>query len=114
MALPPGCVWCSSHQSLFAPRQSFPRLPAPARNRPIAISHSAPATALRLPLKIGTSLSIVVSHPNAIHEAFTPGSVNRNTAPLGSFLSAHSRPPWPSMIDRQIDSPIPTPLDLVV
>ena len=29
-------------------------------------------------------------------------------------MSAHSRPPWASMIDRQIDSPIPTPLDFVV
>jgi hypothetical protein len=42
------------------------------------------------------------------------GKVNRNTAPRGAFASAHSRPPWASMIDRQIDSPIPTPLDFVV
>ena len=44
----------------------------------------------------------------------TPGKVNRNTAPRGSFASVHNRPPWASMIDRQIDSPIPTPLDFVV
>ncbi len=43
-----------------------------------------------------------------------PGKVNRNTAPCDAFMSAHSRPPWASMIDRQIDSPIPTPLDFVV
>jgi hypothetical protein len=27
---------------------------------------------------------------------------------------AHSRPPWASMIERQIESPMPMPLDLVV
>jgi hypothetical protein len=43
-----------------------------------------------------------------------PGKVNRNTAPRDAFMSAHSRPPWASMIERQIDSPIPTPLDFVV
>jgi len=43
-----------------------------------------------------------------------PGKVNRNTAPQDAFMSAHSRPPWAWMIDRQIDSPIPTPLDFVV
>ena len=42
------------------------------------------------------------------------GKVNLNTAPRGIFTSAHSRPPWALMIDRQIDSPIPTPLDFVV
>jgi hypothetical protein len=30
------------------------------------------------------------------------------------FAVAHSRPPWASMIERQIESPIPMPLDLVV
>jgi len=45
---------------------------------------------------------------------YAPGKVNWNTAPRGLFASAHSRPPWASMIDRQIDSPIPVPLDLVV
>jgi hypothetical protein len=35
-------------------------------------------------------------------------------APQGSFASAHSRPPWATMIDQQIDSPIPMPLDFVV
>jgi hypothetical protein len=50
-----------------------------------------------------------------IHDlACTAGKVNRNIAPGGSFASAHSRPPWASMIDRQIDSPIPTPRDFVV
>jgi hypothetical protein len=42
------------------------------------------------------------------------GKVNLNTAPRGSFASAHNRPPWASMMDLQIDKPIPTPLALVV
>jgi hypothetical protein len=33
--------------------------------------------------------------------------------PLDSFASANSRPPWASMMDPQIDSPMPTPLDFV-
>src|ERR1700693_4047789 len=35
-------------------------------------------------------------------------------APWGTFAVANSRPPWASMIERQIESPIPMPLDLVV
>ena len=35
-------------------------------------------------------------------------------APWGTSAVAHSRPPWVSMIERQIESPIPMPLDLVV
>ena len=35
------------------------------------------------------------------------------SVPLDSFASANTRPPWASMIDQQIDSPIPTPLDFV-
>ena len=42
------------------------------------------------------------------------GKVNRNMTPPGWFASAHSRPPWASMMDRQIDSPIPVPLSFVV
>src|SRR5712671_1258954 len=34
--------------------------------------------------------------------------------PWGTVAVAHSRPPWASTIERQIDSPIPMPLDLVV
>ena len=50
-----------------------------------------------------------------IHEFLSAmGKVNRNTAPRGSFSSTHSRPPCAPMMDRQIDSPIPTPLDFVV
>jgi hypothetical protein len=36
------------------------------------------------------------------------------TAPCGSAGVAQRRPPWRSIIERQIDSPRPTPLDLVV
>src|ERR1700692_1084465 len=35
-------------------------------------------------------------------------------APWGMVAVAHSRPPWASMIERQIESPIPMPPDLVV
>jgi hypothetical protein len=49
-----------------------------------------------------------------IHGLTLVGKVNWNTAPRGSFASAHSRPPWASMIDRQIDSPIPVPPVFVV
>jgi hypothetical protein len=33
----------------------------------------------------------------------TAGSVNRNTAPRGSLASVHKRPPWASMMDRQME-----------
>lgn len=35
-------------------------------------------------------------------------------APGPSLLNADIRPPWASTIDRQTDSPMPSPLDLVV
>jgi hypothetical protein len=35
-------------------------------------------------------------------------------APLGTFELAHNRPPWASMIERQIDSPSPKPPGLIV
>src|SRR6516164_5158880 len=35
-------------------------------------------------------------------------------APRGRLGVTHNRPPWASIIDRQIDSPIPMPCDLVV
>jgi hypothetical protein len=39
--------------------------------------------------------------------------VNWKTAPRGSFGLAHNRPPFASMIDLHIDSPIPKPPDFV-
>lgn len=59
--------------------------------------------------------SILVSRAKRTH-AFLSGlvNVNRNAAPRSAFASAHSRPPCESMMDRQIDRPIPTPLDFVV
>src|SRR5271156_6530206 len=42
------------------------------------------------------------------------GTVKLNSAPRGTFAFAHNRPPCASMIDRQIDSPSPNPLGLVV
>src|SRR5262249_30033205 len=42
------------------------------------------------------------------------GRVNWNSAPCGSAGEAHSRPPCASVMERQIVSPIPIPLALVV
>ncbi|BCG94114.1 hypothetical protein MesoLj131a_29780 [Mesorhizobium sp. 131-2-1] len=42
------------------------------------------------------------------------GKVNWNMAPVGAFVSAHNRAPWASMIERQMDSPMPVPLGFVV
>jgi hypothetical protein len=42
------------------------------------------------------------------------GTVNRITAPCGTRGDTQSRPRWPSMIDRHIESPIPRPSDFVV
>jgi hypothetical protein len=42
------------------------------------------------------------------------GRVNWKLAPRGTVAAAHTRPPWASMIERQIDSPMPIPPDLVV
>ena len=39
--------------------------------------------------------------------------MNCKTAPLGTFGVAQSRPPWASMIDRLIASPMPMPSGLV-
>src|SRR6266568_759269 len=43
-----------------------------------------------------------------------PGRLNRKVAPWGTFAVAHIRPPCASMIERQIDSPMPMPPGLVV
>src|SRR5262245_64480193 len=42
------------------------------------------------------------------------GNVNRKAVPLLAPGEAHKRPPCDSMIDRQIDKPIPMPSALVV
>ena len=42
------------------------------------------------------------------------GRVNWKLAPRGTVAAAHTRPPWASMIERQIDSPMPIPPGLVV
>jgi hypothetical protein len=42
------------------------------------------------------------------------GNVNWKTAPCGTLLETHNRPPCASMIARQIDRPTPTPLGFVV
>jgi hypothetical protein len=45
---------------------------------------------------------------------FRAGRGELKNGPRGLFTSAHSRPPWASMMDRQIDSPIPILQDFVV
>jgi PAS domain S-box-containing protein len=42
------------------------------------------------------------------------GTENAKVAPGPSFATAHSRPPWASMIERLTESPIPIPSGLVV
>jgi hypothetical protein len=49
-----------------------------------------------------------------IDQVLITARVKWNTAPSGSFASAHNRPPCPSTIERQIESPNPIPLGLVV
>src|SRR5207342_264573 len=50
----------------------------------------------------------------AVHDAATNGTVNWKVAPAPSLQDAHSRPPCPSTIERQIDRPMPIPSALVV
>jgi hypothetical protein len=42
------------------------------------------------------------------------GRVNWKLAPSEPVAAAQARPPWASMIERQIDSPMPIPPGLVV
>jgi len=42
------------------------------------------------------------------------GRLKKKIAPRGEFSLAHSLPPWASMIERLIASPMPIPSDLVV
>ena len=42
------------------------------------------------------------------------GTVNSKLAPRGTFALAHNRPPCASMIELQIDSPMPIPPAFVV
>jgi hypothetical protein len=42
------------------------------------------------------------------------GMVKRSAVPCGARGATHSCPPWASMIDRQIESPIPRPSGFVV
>src|ERR1700720_210012 len=42
------------------------------------------------------------------------GRVNRRTAPLGTLVVAHTRPPCASIIERQTHSPMPMPPGFVV
>src|SRR5277367_3098312 len=53
-------------------------------------------------------------HQVTLRSARCKGRVNWTVAPCGSWGAAQIRPPCNSMIERQIDSPIPMPPDLVV
>jgi len=50
------------------------------------------------------------------HDVFSRagGTVNANVAPGPALGDAQIRPPCASMMERQIDNPIPIPLGLVV
>jgi len=50
------------------------------------------------------------------HDAFSRagGTVNANVAPGPALDDAHIRPPCASMMEREIDNPMPIPLVLVV
>src|SRR5262245_58253654 len=69
-------------------------------------SLSMTATALFLLLGIG-------AHP-FMGELAAVGIVSRKSVPYGVAGVAQSFPPWASMMLRQIDSPMPMPVDLVV
>src|ERR1700751_330915 len=64
-----------------------------------------PGVALRAPARLCHAL---------IREEAPTGKVNSKVAPCGAFAVAHRRPLWASMIERQIDRPMPMPLGLVV
>ena len=55
------------------------------------------------------AVAMTPRHADAAHT-----NVKRNVAPQGVFGTVHKRPSWASMIDRQIDRPIPIPLVFVV
>ena len=44
----------------------------------------------------------------------TNGRLMQNVAPPPGLFAAHTRPPWPSTMERVIESPIPSPPFLVV
>ena len=46
--------------------------------------------------------------------SFVSGTVKVNVAPPSALLAAESRPPWASIKERAIDSPMPSPDDFVV
>lgn len=56
----------------------------------------------------------LVAHDPSATVAPSASSINRKTAPSGLFGATHNRPSWASMIERQIDRPIPIPPDFVV
>src|ERR1700686_614302 len=53
-------------------------------------------------------------HEFNFHSLTSFGSVNWKVAPRSELAAAHRRPPWDSIMDRLIDSPMPVPWDLVV
>ena len=99
------------------------RLPCCARLLP-----SAGSLGLSAPSRHQTAEAVIVPHlpqfpPTALHfderygfsgDFSSTGSVMEKTVPCGWFGVAQSRPPCASTIERQIDSPMPRPLALVV
>src|SRR5207245_7582049 len=70
------------------------------------------ATGSRLPVRASGGRvrypSKSVSYPSLA------GRLKRKIAPRGEFFIAHSFPPWASMIEREIASPMPIPSDFVM
>ena len=72
---------------------------------------SSGAPTIRTPTASGPS---GLGPTNYAARSRSAGNVNVKTAPRGSPAATHNRPSCASMIERQIDRPIPSPLDFVV
>ena len=68
------------------------------------------------PLCAGWYVSTNNSRSNPNHDALSGWvrTVKLKIAPLGRLAVTHNRPPCASMIERQIDSPMPKPSGFVV
>src|SRR5258708_35752939 len=68
----------------------------------------------RFPDAQSYAASIGSAYPAGTVSSRSRGTVNRKTAPRGSFAPAHICPPCASMIERQMAKPMPMPWTLVV
>ena len=70
-----------------------------------------PNVAVQQATKMAADKDVVAA---ATHDCSSTGSVKQKTAPWRLFGAAHSRPPCASIIEWQIDRPMPIPSGLVV